>query len=414
MKRPPIPRLAIASIVCAQFLASPLGLLASAADRNLKRAVDGYLNRLTSEKLKPADQGVLIETSDRMLAWHQGATPLPAASMTKVATSLAALVKLGPQYRFATDFGIAGTLDRGVLNGDLVVKGSGDPFFVWEDAIAVANQLQRFGIRRVEGLLVVAGDFDMNFRADPTAAAALLRAGFDSRIWPKEAAGQFDKMPAGTVRPALEIRGDQARAAAPADVKWIARHYSQPLVALLKRMNLYSNNMMAELVASDVGGPDEIARIAIDQTGIAANEIHVVNGSGLGIENRISPRAICVLLRVLDRLLQSHGLTMGDVFAVVGRDQGILEKRNLPPMLIAKSGTLATVSDLCGALPTRNGILWFSIMNQGPNVPRLRIGQARLLVDLENIEGSVAALPPQLAPQLAADRADSRIEGLLP
>jgi D-alanyl-D-alanine carboxypeptidase/D-alanyl-D-alanine-endopeptidase (penicillin-binding protein 4) len=259
---------------------------------------------------------------------------------------------------------------------------------------------------------LVAGNFDMNFRADPHAAAALLRVGFNSRVWPNEAAGQFDKMPAGTVRPALEIRGEQVPAAALVDVKWIARHYSPPLVALLKRMNLYSNNMMADMVASDVGGPLEIARIAIDQTGIAPSEIHLINGSGLGIENRMSPRAICVMLKTLDRLLRSHGLTIGDVFAVVGRDHGILEQRNLPPLLIAKSGTLATVSALCGALPTRRGILWFSIMNQGPNVLRLRIGQARLLADLESIEGSAAALPPELAPRLDAGRAESRIEGL--
>jgi len=404
--------LVTACLLCAQLAVLPLNLWGSGAQGNLKRAVKGYLNQLASENLKLAEQGLLIKTADRALAWHQPTTPLPAASTTKLATTLAALVRLGPQYRFATDFGIDGRLEHGVLKGDLVVMGAGDPFFVWEDAIAVANQLKALGISRVEGLLVVSGPFDMNFRADPQLAAALLRTGFDSRIWPKEAALQFAKLPAGTARPALQTLGSRVRDPAPERVKWIARHYSQPLVALLKRMNLYSNNMMADTVANDLGGPLEVARIATDRTGIAENEIHLINGSGLGIENRMSPRALCLLLQALDHLLRSHGLTMGDVFAVVGRDQGILEKRNLPPLLIAKSGTLATVSALCGALPTRSGILWFSIMNQGPSVARLRIGQARLLAEVESIEGSVAALPPQLAPQLEVDDPERRIEAL--
>jgi len=403
----------IVSFACSLIAATPPCTSASADGRSLQRAVDRYMNRLTGERLQASAQGVLIQTSDRVMAGYQPSTALPAASTTKAATSLAALVKLGPRYRFVTDFGFSGTLDSGVLHGDLIVKGSGDPFFVWEDAIAVANQLQILGIRRIEGQLVVVGNFEMNFRADPSAAGALLRAGFDSRIWPKDAATQFDTMPAGTARPTLEIRAKvEARPDSPPKVRWAARHDSQPLIALIKRMNLYSNNMMADTVANDVGGPAEVARIAAAQTGIAADELKLINGSGLGIDNRLSPRALCAVLLALDRLLRLHGLGLGNAFATIGRDQGILDKRNLPPLLIAKSGTLATVSDLGGALPTRNGVLWFALMNQGPNVKRLRLEQARLLADLENIEGSVSQLPPQLAPRLEPDGAGALVETL--
>jgi D-alanyl-D-alanine carboxypeptidase/D-alanyl-D-alanine-endopeptidase (penicillin-binding protein 4) len=403
----------IVSIAGLLIAATPPCASARADGRGLQRAVDRYIDRLTGERLQASAQGVLIQTSDHLMAGYQPSTALPAASTTKAATSLAALVKLGPRYRFATVFGFSATLESGVLHGDLIVKGSGDPFFVWEDAFAVANQLQSLGIRLVEGHLVVVGNFEMNFRADPSAAGALLRTGFDSRIWPKDAATQFDTMPAGTARPALEIRGKiEARTDSPPQVRWIARHDSQPLIELIKRMNLYSNNMMADTVANDVGGPVEVARIAAAQTGIAADELQLISGSGLGIDNRMSPRAICAVLLALDRLLRFHGLALGDAFAIVGRDQGILDKRNLPSMLIAKSGTLATVSDLGGALPTRNGVLWFAIMNQGPNVKRLRLEQARLLADLENIEGSVSQLPPQLAPRLDPDGASARVEML--
>lgn len=73
-------------------------------------------------------QGVWIQTQDTLLANHQGTMPLPAASITKVATSLAVLKKLGPDHRFETKIGYIGTLQNGELNGDLVIEGGADPF----------------------------------------------------------------------------------------------------------------------------------------------------------------------------------------------------------------------------------------------------------------------------------------------
>ncbi len=49
------------------------------------------------------------------------------ASNTKMYTTAAALCLLGPQYRYETDFVTNGSINNGVLNGDLIIKGSGDP-----------------------------------------------------------------------------------------------------------------------------------------------------------------------------------------------------------------------------------------------------------------------------------------------
>jgi PBP4 family serine-type D-alanyl-D-alanine carboxypeptidase len=49
------------------------------------------------------------------------------ASNNKVFTSIWALTVLGPDYRFPTDMLITGPIQGGVLNGDVVLKGSGDP-----------------------------------------------------------------------------------------------------------------------------------------------------------------------------------------------------------------------------------------------------------------------------------------------
>ena len=59
---------------------------------------------------------------------------MPAASLSKVAVTLAALETLGAEYQFVTQIGTNGSIQNGILQGDLIVEGSYDPFFVWEEA----------------------------------------------------------------------------------------------------------------------------------------------------------------------------------------------------------------------------------------------------------------------------------------
>ena len=55
--------------------------------------VQKYLERLTASGFSSQNQGVWMQAGDNLLANHQGSIPLPAASVTKVATSLVALAR---------------------------------------------------------------------------------------------------------------------------------------------------------------------------------------------------------------------------------------------------------------------------------------------------------------------------------
>ncbi len=65
-----------------------------------------------------SEQGIWLQSGPVLLANHQGTTPLPAASLTKIATSLAALSTWGANYQFATTLSTTGTIANGVLQRD--------------------------------------------------------------------------------------------------------------------------------------------------------------------------------------------------------------------------------------------------------------------------------------------------------
>lgn len=85
------------------------------------------------------------------------------ASNNKVFTSVWALDVLGPEYRFPTDLLITAPIDEeGVLRGDVVLRGSGDPAFGYPEYTrdpmqplrTMARRLHERGLRVVEGAVV--------------------------------------------------------------------------------------------------------------------------------------------------------------------------------------------------------------------------------------------------------------------
>jgi D-alanyl-D-alanine carboxypeptidase/D-alanyl-D-alanine-endopeptidase (penicillin-binding protein 4) len=343
-------------------------------------------------------QGVWIQSGDTLLANHQGTVPLPAASITKVATSLVALQTFGPDHRFITEIGSTGAIENGTLKGDLVIQGGEDPFFVWEEAVAVGNLLNQMGIKRVTGNLVIVGKFYMNYKTNPQTAGNLLKIGLSSQNWTPEAANQYATLPPGTAKPQVVIDGGvKVLPEAPSNVKPLLRHSSFPLAELLKKMNQYSNNYMAEIIANAVGGPKVVAEKAAQAAGVPTTEIQLVNGSGLAVENRISPRAATAMFRAVESYLQAHQMTVADVFTIVGQDKGILQPRPLPRLAVVKSGSLDNVSALVGALPTqKQGTVWFAIMNSGGNLEQFRAQQETLLNSFARQWGEVNTPPAEL------------------
>lgn len=364
--------------------------------------VQQYLRQLEATGLTKNNQGIWLQSGPVLLANNQGTEPLPAASITKVATSLAALKTWGANHQFETLVSATGPIGNGVLQGDLIVQGGGDPFFVWEEAIALGNTLNQMGIKRITGNLVIAGNFAMNYKTNPLIAGQLLQQALNSATWSSAAKVQYQAMSPGTPRPQVAIAGTVQVASLPNPKQiLLVRHRSLPLAEILKEMNIYSNNEMSEMLAQNLGGAQAVQSIAAATAGIPPQEIQLVNGSGLGVENRISPRAACAMLIAIQRELLSTQLSVADLFPMSGRDRrGTLEARRIPQAAVVKTGTLRDVSALAGVMPTRDrGLVWFAIINRGTNVEGLRSRQDQLLQSLLKQWQAASTVPAAITPK---------------
>ncbi|UXX85187.1 D-alanyl-D-alanine carboxypeptidase/D-alanyl-D-alanine endopeptidase [Roseovarius pelagicus] len=88
--------------------------------------------------------GALLET-------RNADTGFAPASVTKAVTALYALDALGPGYRFRTQLIATGPIENGVIKGDLVLAGGGDPTLDTDALAGMAANLKGAGIRAVTG-----------------------------------------------------------------------------------------------------------------------------------------------------------------------------------------------------------------------------------------------------------------------
>jgi D-alanyl-D-alanine carboxypeptidase/D-alanyl-D-alanine-endopeptidase (penicillin-binding protein 4) len=99
---------------------------------------------------------------------HQAQTPVNPASVMKLFTTYAGLSLLGPDHIWRNRVYADGTVRDGVLHGQLIVRGSGDPKLVVERLQDLLAQVRAAGIREVRGDIVLDRSvFDVRERSEP-------------------------------------------------------------------------------------------------------------------------------------------------------------------------------------------------------------------------------------------------------
>jgi D-alanyl-D-alanine carboxypeptidase/D-alanyl-D-alanine-endopeptidase (penicillin-binding protein 4) len=376
------------------------------------------INPGLSEITVPGYSGVLIETLDgKVIKESYSNFAFNPASNVKVATSFAVIKTFGPDYRFPTNVYTDGTIDptTGVLTGNVYVAGR-DPYFMLEHGVAIAQALNKLGIRQVAGDLVVNNSFVMALNGSYQRSAEILFATLDyskrsaaaNRAW-QEYLNSSGKLGQGT--PSVSFTGGLYIDIIPTNARLLLSHESAPLKEIVKATMCYSNNFLAEKLGDMLGGAYAVARIVQVNAGVTSMEFSLQTSSGLGI-NRVTPKAQMKLLRAFRNELARHKLTFADVMPIAGIDPGTLQNRfkSFPYIgsVVAKTGTLGQtdggVSSLSGEMQTKNGKLLFVIFNQKGSANRFRSFQDSYINMVQNQQGgasslgySTMALPMRLA-----------------
>ncbi len=89
------------------------------------------------------------------LVSHNASNSLNPASVMKLVTTNAALDLLTPSYRWKTEVYRDGDIKDGVLNGNLIIKGYGDPSFKAQEFWRLLIAIQQAGITKITGDLII-------------------------------------------------------------------------------------------------------------------------------------------------------------------------------------------------------------------------------------------------------------------
>lgn len=117
--------------------------------------VDAALRRTALDRTKLAIVIQEVGTLSRPRVLLHSQRSLNPASLEKLFTTQAALDVLGPAWQWSTPVWIEGSLEGEVLQGRIVIKGTGDPKFTVERVWLVLQRLRQWGVRSIQGDIVL-------------------------------------------------------------------------------------------------------------------------------------------------------------------------------------------------------------------------------------------------------------------
>ena len=124
------------------------------ADQQLPDSVLQELNRYKIPLSAISVEINNLQSAKQVLSIN-AATPRNPASVMKLVTTLAALELLGPAYTWKTEYLADGKLQNGRLDGNLILRGSGDPYLVSDQFRQQLHLLKQKGLTDISGDLII-------------------------------------------------------------------------------------------------------------------------------------------------------------------------------------------------------------------------------------------------------------------
>lgn len=341
--------------------------------------------------------GVSVRFKGALIYAHTDREKRVPASNQKLLMTMALLAKKSHRSKIPTLATIPrGSLDNGVVDGDLWLLGRGDPtvtaggryarslYFEPTRLGTLARRIKAAGVKRITGRVMGStGYFSHDWYAPGW------KPDFPAEEIPMPTALTFDGNKSGDLHVAdperraaqalterlrkvgVRVPGPASQGDAPEGLRLVAKIRSRTLKVLLTHLNRQSSNFFAEVFGKRLGveaygRPGTIAKGAQAITAFAARRdvaLRAYDSSGLSYSNRVAPRGIAKLLAAVEREPWVGALRK----TLPTGNQGTLDDRlyNIP--LRAKTGTLEEISTLSGWVWLKRKKRWcaFSIMSRG-------------------------------------------------
>ncbi len=336
------------------------------------------------------------------------------ASNEKLVTSAAALAAWTASFRFSTQLFVdAGPDEAGVVQGDVYLRGLGDPTLSTPsfqarhygmetgDVQDLVAGLKDLGVTRVTGRVIAdEGYFDAarrvaNWRPSVLAdcgplSALTLNEGFTSD-------GGYVADPALAAAAALtqrlraagvRVAHAPARGVVPVTATLACTEQSAPLSRVLAAMNKPSDNFLAEELLKGLGAEFGAGGTTVAGAGVAESFLRSVglsegfrvrDGSGLSYQDKLTAR---VVLRILGAMAKRPDFPVFRRSLAIAGVDGTLKDRMRGTAAAgnvrAKTGTLNAASSLSGYVTTANDhTLSFALLMNGSPVPAARAHAAQ-------------------------------------
>ena len=366
----------------------------------LRNTIDSLV---AQPKFRNAHFGILIvdpASSDTLYSRNAGKIMMPASNL-KIITGAVALAQLGADYRYTTRFASRGKVTKGVLKGDLVVIGNGDPTISDRmrnnDAMNalrdMADSLRAHGIKRIQGRVVPGGDafpgtnygygWELGYLDDYYAAPVdelNYSEGMD-KVPAKTKAGRDTLVEVVSRQPlksfmfyldralgerGIRVTGEPGDSTTRADttgLQTIFEFQSLPLRDILVTLLRPSQNQTGEILLRTLGlqktgygSPDSGIAVVERQLlawGIEKDGFQIADGSGLARRDLISPETV---VRTLVVMLRPEYRDVFIAALATPGGPGTMRNRlkNTPAAnnLRAKTGSIGNARSLSGYIDT--------------------------------------------------------------
>jgi D-alanyl-D-alanine carboxypeptidase/D-alanyl-D-alanine-endopeptidase (penicillin-binding protein 4) len=352
----------------------------------------------------PADGAYVYDLTTKQALFSERASTLrPPASVEKLYTATTALERMGPTARLSTTvYGTGKLAPGGVWEGNLYLRGGGDPTFgsssfirshyggIGSSVSSLATELVHTnGIHRIAGSVYGDESFLDSLRGEPSSdyapdpflegnlsGLAFNRGESGSERGPHTpAAYAAHELLASLKGDGVSIAGHSGEASTPAGATQLAQVASPTVTQLLGLMLPPSDNFFAETLVKDLGalyggaGTTSAGAAVVRETIGSLLGIHpeVVDGSGLSEADKTSPYEVADLL--VELASTPIGPVLRDSMAVAGETGTLAERMRdtgAAGRCEGKTGTLTGVSNLVGYCNAADGhTLAFAIFTDG-------------------------------------------------